>query len=113
MTAARLASMGSRRQRSLPPRRKLPLAGKSGNRGISHPGRATDAVLDLIPEIAQACAREMSVWLARRPGETMDLALERQRHQLMPGRMKLDPIIPVAITVMGQQLRFVLVGSRA
>jgi hypothetical protein len=41
----------------------------------------------------------------------MDLALERQRHQLMPGRMKLDPIIPVAVPVVGQQLGFVLVGQ--
>jgi hypothetical protein len=41
----------------------------------------------------------------------MDLALERQRHQLMPGRMKLDPIIPVAVPVVGQQFRFVLVGQ--
>ena len=41
----------------------------------------------------------------------MDLALERQRHQLMPGRMKLDPIITVAIPVMGHKFRFVLVGK--
>src|SRR4051812_34248985 len=100
-----------RRQRSLPPRRKLRLAGKSGDRGVSHPGGATDAVLDLIPEITQRRARKMSIWLAGRPGQAMDLALERQRHQLMPGRMKLDPIIAVAIPVMGHKFRFVLVGQ--
>ena len=53
-----------RRQRSLPPCRKLRLAGKSGNRGVSHSGRATDAVLDLIPEIAQRL-RARNVRLAR------------------------------------------------
>ena len=41
----------------------------------------------------------------------MDLALERQRHQLMPCRRKLDPIIAVAIPVMGQELRFGLTGK--
>ena len=39
---------------------ELRLAGEAGDRGVSHPGRATDAVLDLIPEIAQRRAREMS-----------------------------------------------------
>ena len=86
------------------------IVAKCGDRGERHSHRTADAVLALVPEIAERGARDMRAWALARPSERMRFAPEYQRHELVVGRMELDEIDAVAEAVVRSQLRQMPVG---
>src|SRR5277367_4073425 len=61
-------------------------------------------MLDLIPDIGQNGAGEVTVHLIGAPCETRNLVLPRQRHQFVPARMEVDPVDAIAEAVVRLEL---------
>ncbi len=97
------------RQSFLPPQRELRTAGETGARRVGHPGWTARAVFNLVPEIAQHGPGEVAGRLPCRPGETGNAVTECQAHELMPGRVKFDPVETIAEAIMRAKLRTMLV----
>ena len=81
-----------------------------GDGGKGHPHRTADAVLALIPQIAEHGARDVCARTFMRPGERVRLASAHQRHQFVVGGVKLHEINAVTEAVVRAQLRQMPVG---
>ena len=95
---------------------RLPLGGQLGrrrpqsrNRRVRHRDGAAVPGLDLGHEHEQRGARDMSALALLRPRERVEAMREREAHELVPRRMKLDRVDPLAVAVVGAELRRVLV----
>jgi hypothetical protein len=66
-------------------------------------------MLDLIPDIGQNGAGEVTVLLIGAPSETRDFVLPRQRHQFVPARMEIDPVDAIAEAVVRLELGHVAI----
>ncbi len=87
------------------------LGDETGVGGVGHAGRAARALLDLVPQVRQHGAGVMRLRLACTPRQVRHFVPPRQRHQFVPARVELDPVDPVAETVVGLQFRRVAVGQ--
>ena len=90
---------------------KCGLGVEAGTGGVGHAGRASRPVLNLVPDIGQHRAGVVAILLVGAPGEVWDFMLPRQRHQLMPARMEIDPVDPVAEAVMRLEFRQMAIGE--
>ena len=86
------------------------IAAQDRNGRIGHADRAANAVLGLIPHVGQRAARHLRAGTRIVPAQRMGLVTDGERHQLVPGRMKIDPIDAVAEAVVGAQLGQMTVG---
>ena len=84
---------------------------KTNERSVGHAGRTSRAMLDLVPEIGQRGPGKVRLGLAGRPGQGVHLMFPGQGHQLVPARMKFDPVHAVAIAVMRLEFGQMTVGK--
>ena len=83
---------------------------EGGDRGERHAHRAADAVLTLVPEIAERSTRDMSTGARVCPRERMRATAEDHLHQLVVGGMELHDVDAMAEAVVRAQLRRVAIG---
>ena len=84
-----------------------------GHRGKGHGQRAAMARLHLSLQIALCRTGHMGTRPGIRPGSRMNPGLQTQRHQAMVGLVVLHGVHAIALTVVGEELRLVLVGQEA
>jgi hypothetical protein len=65
----------------------------------------------LIPHIGQRAARDLRAGTRIIPAKGAGFMAHGERHQFMPGGMKLDPIDAIAEAVMGPQFRQLAIGQ--
>src|SRR5262245_49828830 len=75
------------------------------NRAIGHCERAVYATLDLPEHVSPGGARHVRSGFWIRPGTRVKAGRESNFEQLMPGRVKIDFVEPVTITVESAKLR--------
>jgi hypothetical protein len=108
--------VGGRRQARLVARRQLRGAAQRRHRGVGHRHRTAVAHLDLRPAEVPHGAADVGVPVTRglrRPRRSGQPVLERRPHQLVPVRMELDLVDPVAVAVVRPESGRVLVGDPA
>ncbi len=81
------------------------VAAQDRNRRIGHADRAADAVLALIPQVRKRGTRDLGAGTRLGPSQRMRLLPDGERHQFVPGRMKVDAIGAIAEAVMRAQFR--------
>jgi len=86
------------------------IAAQNRDRRIGHADRAANAVLTLIPHIGQRAARDLRAGTGIIPAKGVGFMAHGERHQFVPGRMKLDPIDAIAEAVVGPQFRQLTIG---
>jgi hypothetical protein len=78
---------------------------QSWNRRECHSHRTADAVLALIPNVAEGAARDLGTYFAlMRPGKRMSLRPKNETHQFVISGMKLDDVDPISETIMRPKL---------
>ena len=69
---------------------------------------------DLAGEESQRCSDEVAgLGLGRFPGQRMESVTDRQVEELVPGRMELDLVDPVAVSVVSSKFGGVAIGEEA
>jgi hypothetical protein len=86
------------------------IAAQHRDRRIGHADRAANAVLALIPHVRQRAARDLRAGTRIVPAQRMSLVADGERHQVVPGRMKIDAVDAVAESVVGAQLGQMPIG---
>ena len=64
----------------------------------------------MIPHIGQRAARDLRAGTGIIPAKGVGFMAHGERHQFVPGRMKLDPIDAIAEAVVGPQFRELTIG---
>ena len=83
----------------------LRIASQRRDRGVGHEDRAHDPVLALVPKIGERGAGDLRARALLGPAERMRLLSDGEAHELVPGRVELDLVDPVAEPVMRLEFR--------
>ena len=90
---------------------QLRLLAERRNDRVGHRDRAADARFGLGEAHEGRCAGDVGAGLRLAPGEGVELVRDAEPHQLVPGGVELGLVDPVAVAVVGAELRRVLVGE--
>ncbi len=108
-----LAVVGERQEAGLPLAGQLRLLANRGNHGVGHRDRAAHPGLDLRQEDELRRPGHVGARPRVAPRRRVQPLRDPQPQQLVPGRVELDLVDPVAEAVVSAQLRRVLVRLRA
>ena len=92
---------------------EIGLCAQSRDGGERHRERAADARLDLRQQHEERCPRDVRTGPLVDPRERLHARLETEPEQRVPGRMELDLVDSLAVAVVRQELRRVLVREPA
>ena len=80
------------------------------DRPIGHEDGAHDSVLAPVPKVREGGSGDLGTRPRIGPGQRVDLLGHREPHQLVPGRVEVDLVDPVAETVVRPELGRVAIG---